>query len=88
MDVCESCVYACVCDSLMDRCVVDWMDNSLDILSFIENYIPDGPYVMETTPLPTHLQRVSPAVAAERRTHGLKDRNMVGIGHSLGGGSM
>ncbi len=86
--LCESCVYARVCDPLMDRCIVDWMDNSLDILSFIENYIPDGPYIIKTTPLPMLLQCVSPAVAAEQGTHGLKDRNMVGIGHSLGGGSM
>ena len=66
VDVCESCVYAHVCNSLMDHCVVDWMDNSLDILLFIENYIPGGPYIIKMTPLPTLLQCcVSPAVVAE-----------------------
>src|SRR5260370_36875516 len=69
--LCESCVYARVCDPLMDRCIVDWMDNSLDILSFIENYIPDGPYIIKTTPLPMLLQCLSPSVAAEQGTHGL-----------------
>ncbi|KAF8336443.1 Alpha/beta hydrolase fold-1, partial [Cantharellus anzutake] len=68
--------------------VFDWMDNARDILSFVENYIPDGPFVPTTTPLPTHLPRVSPDVAAERRKQGFKHRNLVGIGHSLGGCSI
>ena len=72
----------------MDHCLVDWVDHARDILSFVENYIPEGPYVAAETPLPTHLERVSPAVATERRAHGFKDRNVVGVGHSLGGCSM
>jgi len=64
------------------------VDHARDILSFVENYIPEGSYVAAETPLPTHLERVSPAVATERRAHGFKDRNVVGVGHSLGGCSI
>jgi len=36
-------------------------------------------------PPPTHLQRVPTPIAISRANNGLKDRHLVGVGHSIGG---
>lgn len=67
--------------------LVMWDDNARDIQSFVENYIPAGPFVASETPLPVHLPRVPSDVSAARVAHGFTDRNFVAVGHSIGGAS-
>ncbi|KAF7762184.1 hypothetical protein Agabi119p4_8777 [Agaricus bisporus var. burnettii] len=60
----------------------DWADNGRDILNFLHYFIPSS---ANDSPLPTHLPRVSPQEIQHRKTHGLKHRTFMGIGHSYGG---
>jgi len=64
--------------------LVDWSDNSRDIVNFLINFLPTIPV---DTPLPTHLRRIpSQEVEAELRLKkGFKHRTLVMIGHSMGG---
>lgn len=62
----------------------DWSDNARDILNFLLNFLPDR---SDIQPLPVHLTRVSPETISRRRQHGFRERNLVTLGHSLGGGS-
>lgn len=83
-DVCAYSLYY-LADIFTNTAAVDWADNARDVLHLLLYYIPDSP---STAPLPTHLRRVPEDVASRRRTFGIKDRTIVGIGHSLGGCSM
>ncbi|KAF9517112.1 hypothetical protein BS47DRAFT_1314716 [Hydnum rufescens UP504] len=65
--------------------VFDWIDNAQDVLNFVENFIPEGPFVAPRDPLPVHLERVSSGCSSRRHESGFHDRNVVGLGHSLGG---
>jgi pimeloyl-ACP methyl ester carboxylesterase len=62
--------------------IFDWRDNARDILNILVNYLPE---TFELTTLPTHLTRVSDAVAERRRTKGFEGRKIIGVGHSIGG---
>ncbi|KAF9508590.1 hypothetical protein BS47DRAFT_1397676 [Hydnum rufescens UP504] len=63
----------------------DWIDHARDILNLVENFIPEGPFVATTQPLPVHLDRVSSECSSRRQKFGFHDRNVVAIGHSIGG---
>ena len=63
----------------------DWLDNTRDVLNFVENYLPTGEYDASAAPLPTHIQRVPPSIARSRVQDGFQDRRLVGLGHSAGG---
>ncbi|KAF9503721.1 hypothetical protein BS47DRAFT_1309373, partial [Hydnum rufescens UP504] len=39
--------------------VFDWIDHARDVLNLVEDFIPEGPFVASTQPLPVHLDRVS-----------------------------
>jgi hypothetical protein len=75
--------------SLMDsdggRGTVDGIDHARDFLDFAENFIPEGSFVASPHPLPVYLDRVSSDCASRRRKYGFHDRNVLGIGHSIGG---
>jgi hypothetical protein len=66
---------------------VDWADNARDILNFLLYYLPS---TISSAILPIHLSRVSDDTAERRKISGFVDnhRQIVGIGHSLGGCSM
>jgi len=63
----------------------DWADNGRDILNFLHYFIPSR---VTDTPLPTHLQRVSPEETHFRQTQGFNRRRILGVGHSYGGCAM
>ncbi|KAF9508581.1 hypothetical protein BS47DRAFT_1302619 [Hydnum rufescens UP504] len=65
--------------------VFDWIDHTRDLLNLLENFIPEGPFVATTQPLPVHLDRVSSECSSRRQKSGFHDRNVVAIGHSIGG---
>ncbi|KAG8933343.1 hypothetical protein FRC02_012095 [Tulasnella sp. 418] len=60
-----------------------WADNARDMLNLLLNYIPSE--ISCGTSLPTFLDKVSRDEAEQRRKRGFERRNMVGVGHSLGG---
>ncbi|CCL98483.1 uncharacterized protein FIBRA_00481 [Fibroporia radiculosa] len=60
----------------------DWQDNARDVIQFLYYYLPPHSSARE---LPTHLPRQSEATCRHRELYGLRDRPLVGIGHSLGG---
>lgn len=55
------------------------------MIQFLLHYLPSR---VAPSDLPTHLTRLPESVAQERRAHGLSERNLVGVGHSLGGGTL
>jgi hypothetical protein len=61
---------------------VIWSDHARDILNFILHFLPE-----EATPsaLPIHLPRVPPEASEARKRLGLASRELVIVGHSLGG---
>ncbi|KAH9842573.1 uncharacterized protein C8Q71DRAFT_209172 [Rhodofomes roseus] len=63
-------------------CMFDGRDNARDILQFLLYYLPTLP---SSAPLPVHLERLSDGVAASRKSRGFEGRQLVGVGHSLGG---
>ncbi|KAH9926152.1 Alpha/beta hydrolase family-domain-containing protein [Fomitopsis serialis] len=65
--------------------IYDWQDNSRDVLQFLLRYLPSR---ASSSELPTHLPRLSDSIAHERRSRGFSERTMVGVGHSLGGGTL
>lgn len=67
-----------------DFATVDWIDHVRDLLSFTENYLPQGPYDPRSE-LPVHLERLDPMASASRARDGVEGRNLVALGHSLGG---
>jgi surfactin synthase thioesterase subunit len=60
----------------------DASDGARDMLHFLSFYLPDRP---TCDPLPTHLPRLADAIADSRIQHGIPERTIVAIGHSLGG---
>ncbi|KAH9926153.1 alpha/beta-hydrolase [Fomitopsis serialis] len=66
-------------------CLFDGRDNARDILQFILYYLPSQP---SSAALPVHLERLPESVAASRRSRGFEGRQLVGVGHSLGGCSI
>ncbi|TFY55640.1 hypothetical protein EVJ58_g8118 [Rhodofomes roseus] len=65
--------------------IYDWQDNSRDVIQFLLHYLPSR---ASSSELPLHLPRLPDSIARERRSRGFSERNMVGIGHSLGGGTL
>lgn len=61
---------------------VEWIDSSRDILNFMMHYLPDQAGNLD---LPTFLEPVQNEEALRRRRDGFRLREMVGVGHSLGG---
>lgn len=67
--------------------LVDWADNTRDILNFFVNYLPE-----DSAPgprnLPVHLERVSEPISQLRTKQGFADREIICVGHSFGGASL
>lgn len=68
--------------------IVECLDHVRDILNIIENYLPHGTYDPMVPAPPTHLARVPPFVSESRVQNGLRDRHIVGLGHSFGACSL
>jgi hypothetical protein len=64
---------------------VDWLDNTRDILNFLLHYVPLRPTCER---LSVHLPPVSTEEVAHRELLGYKDRTLIGVGQSFGGGFM
>ncbi|EJD39407.1 hypothetical protein AURDEDRAFT_187407 [Auricularia subglabra TFB-10046 SS5] len=64
--------------------IYDWTDHVRDILNFIVAYLPASPGHALTSVLP----RLSGAESERRCIHGLAERKLVAVGHSLGGTCM
>lgn len=64
---------------------VSWADNARDILNFMLYAFPD---LFENDALPFMIPPISAVRANERRLSGFVDRLVLGVGHSLGGGSL
>jgi hypothetical protein len=62
--------------------LVDWSDNTRDILNFLLNYLPTSP---TSSRLPTHLSRVSHVESERRKVSGFGKRTLIAVGHSYGG---
>ncbi|KZT67781.1 alpha/beta-hydrolase [Daedalea quercina L-15889] len=65
--------------------IYDWQDNCRDVIHFLLHYLPSR---ASSSELPRHLPRLPDDVAHERQSRGFTERTMVGIGHSLGGGTL
>ncbi|EMD30913.1 hypothetical protein CERSUDRAFT_89617 [Gelatoporia subvermispora B] len=61
--------------------IVDWHDNTRDILQFLLHYFPID---ANSALLPTHLPRIDDHIATARARNGSASRTLVGLGHSFG----
>ena len=81
--LCEAPNSSLLCLSgLSKKFQVIWSDHARDILNFILHFLPE-----EATPsaLPIHLPRIPPEASDARKRLGLTSRELVIVGHSLGG---
>jgi hypothetical protein len=62
--------------------LVDWSDNTRDILNFFFNFLPTETH---TTSLPLHLARLSARESMHRQEAGFSSRKLMIVGHSYGG---
>ncbi|KAH9484884.1 Abhydrolase domain-containing protein mpaH [Psilocybe cubensis] len=62
----------------------DRSDYGRDIANFVIHHLPDGKDAFGKD-LPLQLTRLPESIATERVKHGFRDRNVVTMGHSLGG---
>ena len=67
--------------------VVEWSDNSRDIINFLTYYLPDT-VGYSRDQLPTHLPLVPREVSEARAKGGFTNRTLVAAGHSFGGCTM
>lgn len=67
--------------------VVDWADNTRDILNFFINYLPEDS-LPGSSDLPVHLERVPEPISQLRAKQGFADRRIICVGHSFGGASL
>ena len=66
----------------------DWVDNARDVTNFLLHYLPppnDSSRGKQDGSLPLYPPRVSDEVLRERKERGFVDRELVVVGHSLGG---
>lgn len=66
---------------LSERPLVEWSDNSRDILNFMVNYLPNT--IAEGCD--ATLSQVTEEVSRHRLEKGFASRVIVGLGHSFGG---
>ena len=64
--------------------LVEWAENSRDIINFLHNFLPEP----SDSSIPLHLPRVPESISSDRRQYGFAGRRMVGLGHSAGATGM
>ncbi|KAG8755494.1 hypothetical protein FRC14_003992 [Serendipita sp. 396] len=61
--------------------IFNWKDNTRDFLQFLQYFLPELP----GSELATHLEPLPEAIARKRVRDGFSNRQLVAVGHSLGG---
>lgn len=61
--------------------LVNWADNTRDVLNLLINFMPELPGEI----LNTHLPAISVDISKRRQISGFPHRKILGLGHSLGG---